>query len=105
MPAVALIGRGLTVAMKWNFGATCRWPRERTLRIRRQSPYLAPLFGLFDADADLRAQANEGLGPDYVWGSFRENPAQLTCEVDDEWTRRAPPHHVLRALRRRLRSP
>ncbi len=49
------------------------------------APYFGPIFGLFDRDVDLRGEANEGLGPDYVWGSFRENPAQFTCVVDDEW--------------------
>ena len=28
MPAVALIGPGAVVALKWDFGADCRWPRE-----------------------------------------------------------------------------
>jgi hypothetical protein len=85
MPAIAIIGRGVTVAMKWDFGATSRWPREWTLSIRRRSPYLGPTFGLFDPDTDLRGEANEGLGPNYVWGPYRENPAEFTCEVEDEW--------------------
>lgn len=85
LPAVALIGRGLTVAIKWDFGACPRWPREWTLSVRRRTPYLGPIFGLFDADVDLRGEADEGLGPEYIWGSFRQNPAQFTCEVDDEW--------------------
>lgn len=47
--------------------------------------YLGPIFDVFDPDVDLRGEPNEGLGPDYVWGSFRKNPAQFTCEVDDAW--------------------
>src|SRR4051794_16315468 len=58
MPAVVLIGRGIIVAMKWDFGVTRRWPREWTLSVQRRSPYLGPTFGLFDPDVDLSAEAN-----------------------------------------------
>ena len=60
MPAVALVGDGVTVALKWDFGAACRWPREWTVSVRRRSPYLGPTFGLFDPGLDLRgAEAQE----------------------------------------------
>jgi hypothetical protein len=52
----------------WDFGASRRWPREWTLSVRRRSPYLGPIFDLFDPDMDLRGEANEGLSPDFVWG-------------------------------------
>src|SRR5512139_3155107 len=42
MPAVALVGEGITVGMKWDFGAAARWPREWTVSVRRQSPYRGP---------------------------------------------------------------
>jgi len=85
MPAVALLRDGVSVAMKWDFGADCRWPREWTVSVRRRSPYLGPTFGLFDPGVDLRAQPVDGLSPGHVFGPYRENPAQFTCELDDEW--------------------
>ena len=85
MPAVALVGDGVTVALKWDFGAACRWPREWTVSVRRRSPYLGPTFGLFDPALDLRGAQVDGLGPDYVFGPYRKNPAEFTCAVEDEW--------------------
>lgn len=85
MPAVALVGEGIVVAMKWDFGAAARWPREWTVSVRRQSQYRGPTFGLFDPELDLRLEDVEGLAPEYVYGPYRENPAEFTCELDDEW--------------------
>lgn len=45
----------------------------------------APTFGLFDLNVDLRAEHIEGLAPGFVFGRYRENPAEFTCEVEDEW--------------------
>jgi hypothetical protein len=85
MPAVALAGKGVAVAIKWDFGALCRWPREWTLSVRRQSPYRGPTFGLFDPALDLRAERIDGFAPDWVFGPYRENQSEFTCELDDEW--------------------
>lgn len=85
MPAVALVGESVTVAMKWDFGAACRWPREWTVSVRRPSPYLGPTFGLFDPNIDLRRERVDGLNPEYVFGAYRENLSAFTCELDDEW--------------------
>jgi hypothetical protein len=85
MPAVSLSGHGVTVALKWDFGATSRWPREWTVSVRRRSPYLGPTFGLFDPTLDLRSEHIEGLSPDFVFGPYRENPAEFSCALEDEW--------------------
>ncbi len=85
MPAVALVREGALVALKWDFGAACRWPREWTVSVRRASPYRGPTFGLFDAALDLRGHCVEGLAPEYVFGPYRDNQAEFTCEVEDEW--------------------
>ena len=85
MPAVALIADGITVALKWNFGRMRKWPLEWTVSVRRRSPYLGPTFGLFDVNVDLRNEHIDGLAPDYVFGSYRQDPAEFTCEVEDEW--------------------
>jgi hypothetical protein len=61
MPAVALHGDGVTVALKWDFGVMRQWPLEWTVSIRRRSPYLGPTFGLFDPAVDLRGEGIEGL--------------------------------------------
>jgi hypothetical protein len=84
MPAVVMTGRGVTVALKWDFGAAARWPREWTISVRRPSPYKGPLFGLFDPALDLRRERVDGLAG-YVFGPHSENPAEFTCEVEDEW--------------------
>lgn len=85
MPAVALTRRGVTVALKCDFGTMPRWPKEWTLSIRRGSPYLGPTFGLFDPALDLRTEPCDGLAPDHVFGPYRVNPAVFSCEVEDEW--------------------
>lgn len=85
MPAVALLGDGVTVALKWDFGADCRWPREWTVSVRRRSPYLGPTFGLFDPSVDLRDERVKGLAPDCLFGPYRKNAAEFTCELEDEW--------------------
>ena len=85
MPAVALTGRGVMVALKWDFGAMPRWPLAWTVSVRRPSPYRGPTFGLFDPSVDLRSAQIEGLGPDLVFGSYNENQAEWSCELEDEW--------------------
>src|SRR5438067_2823098 len=85
MPAVSLAREGVLVALKFDFGAAARWPCEWTVSVRRRSPYRGPTFGLFDPSLDLRGQRVDGLAPDFVFGPHRENPAQFTCEVEDEW--------------------
>jgi len=85
MPAVALAKPGVTVALKWDFGAACRWPHEWTVSIRRRSPYLDPTFSLFDPGFDLRHERVDGFGPELVFGPYRESPAEFSCELVDEW--------------------
>jgi hypothetical protein len=84
MPAVALARDGVLVALKWDFGADCRWPREWTVSVRRRPPYRGPTFGLFAPGLDLRRERVDGL-EGMVFGPYRENPAEFTCEVEDEW--------------------
>ncbi len=85
MPAVGLTKAGILVALKRDFGAACRWPREWTVSVRRRSPYLGPTFNLFDPAFDLRRERVDGLGPELVFGPYRENPAEFSCELVDEW--------------------
>jgi hypothetical protein len=85
MPAVALVGRDATVALKWNFGSGRRWPKEWTVSVRSSTPYRGPTVGLFDPALDLRADNPEGLAPDFVFPPYQLNAAQFSCELDDEW--------------------
>jgi hypothetical protein len=85
MPAVALTRGGVLVALKYDFGAGCRWPREWTISVRRPTPYRGPIFGLFDPLLDLRPTHVEGLAPELVFGPYRENQAEFTYEVEHEW--------------------
>ena len=82
MPGVVLEHSDVMIALKWDFGASSRWPREWTISVRRRSPYRGPTFGLFDPALDLRGEKDDGL---VVFGPYRENPAEFTCEVEDEW--------------------
>jgi hypothetical protein len=85
MPAV-MLGRGsVNIALKYDFGALNRWPREWTVSVRRTAPYRGPILGLFDPSLDLRGASLEGLPPAFLLGPYRENQAEFTCEVDDEW--------------------
>jgi hypothetical protein len=85
MPAIALTRRGVMAALKYDFGGRARWPKEWTVSVRRPVPYRGPTFGLFDPSVDLRQARVEGLAPDLVFGSHRENQAEFSCELDDEW--------------------
>jgi hypothetical protein len=86
MPAVALGRPGILVALAWDFGRVRNWPNEWMISVRRSSPYRGPTFGLFDLERDLRTDGEiEGLSPHHLFGSYRLDPAQFTCEVNDEW--------------------
>jgi hypothetical protein len=85
MPVVALEQPGALVALTWDFGIACRWPREWTLSILRRSPYGGPTFGLFDPRFDLRRERVVRLPPALVFGPYHDNPAEFSCEVEDEW--------------------
>lgn len=87
MPAVALAIPGVTFALRFDFGA---WSVQHDMKewiasVRRRSPYLGPLFGLFDQAQDLRAEGVPGLAPDWLFGSYRENQSAFTCALRDEW--------------------
>ena len=88
MPAVALFIPGLTVALRFDFGS---WSlqhaeiSEWAVSVDRRAPYRGPLFDLFDETLDLRTLGVEGLAPDYLFGSYRQNPARFSCLLRDEW--------------------
>ena len=85
MPAVALARRGVLAALKHDFGALARWPKEWTVSIRCPTPYRGPIVGLFDPTIDLRRLSVEGLSPNLVFGPYRDNQAEFSCELEDEW--------------------
>jgi hypothetical protein len=85
MPVVALERPGALVALKWDFGVACRWPREWTLSVRRRYAYRGPTFGLFDPCFDLRRECAPGMPLWLVFGPYRDNPAEFSCELTDEW--------------------
>ena len=88
MPAVAISVPGLTFALRYDFGS---WSlkhekiSEWVVSVERRSPYRGPLFGLFDENLDLRTLNVEGLAPDYLFGSYRQDPARFSCLLRDEW--------------------
>lgn len=88
MPAVALTTPCVTFALRFDFGS---WSlkhaevSEWVVSVDRRSPYRGPLFGLFDQDQDLRTIGADGLAPDYLFGSYRLDPARFSCLLRDEW--------------------
>lgn len=85
MPAVVLEAERALVALKWDFGQNCRWPHEWTLSVRRHSPYRGPTHDLFDPALDLRGERVDGLAPALLFGPYRENQAEFSCDLVDEW--------------------
>jgi hypothetical protein len=85
MPAVALTRRGILVALKFDFGAFARWPREWMVSVRRTTPFRGPILGLFDPSIDLRKLPGTGLAPTFVFAPYRENQTEFSCEHEDEW--------------------
>ncbi len=85
MPAVALTRRGTLVALKNDFGALARWPKEWTVSVRRPTPYRGPIFGLFDPTVDLRKLPVDGFPPELVFPAYEKNQAEFSCELEDEW--------------------
>jgi hypothetical protein len=58
---------------------------EWVVSVERRSPYLGPLFGLYDAAEDLRLIGVDGLAPDFLFGSYRQDQARFSCLLRDEW--------------------
>ena len=88
MPAVAVVTPGVTFALRFDFGSWSLKHREVSewvVSIVRRSPYVGPLFGLIDETEDLRRLGVEGLAPDFLFGSYRQDPARFSCLVSDEW--------------------
>jgi hypothetical protein len=88
MPAVAISIPGVTFALRFDFGS---WSlkhaeiSEWVVSVHRRSPYRGPLFGLFDQNLDLRTIGVDGLAPDFLFGSYRQDPARFSCLLRDEW--------------------
>lgn len=88
MPAVAITTPEVTFALRYDFGAWSLKHREISewvVSVHRRSPYRGPLFGLFDETQDLRVEGVEGLGPDFLFGSYRQDQARFSCLLCDEW--------------------
>ncbi len=88
MPAVAISIPGLTVALRFDFGSWSLKHKEISewvVSVDRRSPYRGPVFGLFDENIDLRGLNVDGLAPDYLFGSYRQDPARFSCLIRDEW--------------------
>jgi putative addiction module component (TIGR02574 family) len=82
LPAIAFEVRGVRFAVRWDFGANPRWPYEWAVSVERRSPYLGPVFGLFDQDMELSDARISGLP---MFPSFRSDPGRFSCELIDEY--------------------
>jgi hypothetical protein len=88
MPAVAITTPGVTFALRYDFGSWSLKHREISewvVSVQRRTPYGGPLFGLIDEIEDLRGQPIDGLGPDHLFGSYRQDRARFSSLVRDEW--------------------
>ena len=87
MPAVAIEAKDIVFALRYDFGdfSIHHDLREWVVSVERRSPYTGPLFGLIRETEALQNMALQGLSPDFVFGSYRENPARFTALVRDEW--------------------
>lgn len=88
MPAVAIATPGVTFALRFDFGSWSLKHREISewaVSVVRRSPYVGPWFGLIDEAEDLRIPGVDGLAPDFLFGSYRQDPARFSCLVRDEW--------------------
>lgn len=88
MPAVAIATPAATFALRFDFGSwslkhreICEW----VVSVDRRSAYRGPLFGLLDETRDLRPLAIEGLSPDHLFGSYRQDQSRFSCLLRDEW--------------------
>jgi hypothetical protein len=88
MPAVAISIPGVTFALRFDFGS---WSlkhaeiSEWVVSVDRRAPYRGPLFGIFDENLDLRTIGVDGLAPDYLFGSYRQDSSRFSCLLRDEW--------------------
>jgi hypothetical protein len=42
-------------------------------------------LGLFNPEQDLRTKAIAAFQTEWIYGPYNENPAQFSCELQDEW--------------------
>jgi hypothetical protein len=89
MPAVAIAIPGVTFALRFDFGGwslkhagTSEW----VVSVDRRTPYRGPLFQLFDENLDLRTIGADGLAPDHLFGSYRQDPSRFSCLLRDDWS-------------------
>ena len=61
-----------------------RWPNALVVSVHSSAP-IGSVFGLFDPTLDLRIDAVEGMQPSLVYGPYRDNQSQFSCELEDEW--------------------
>ena len=61
-----------------------RWPNAVVVSVHASSP-IGSVFGLFDPTLDLRIDAVDGMQTSLIFGPYRENQSQFSCELEDEW--------------------
>ena len=57
---------------------------EWVVSVDRRSP-TRPFVRLFDENRDLRSSGADGLAPDFLFGSYRQNPSRFSCLIRNEW--------------------
>jgi len=82
MPVVRLAAGTVELIVKYDFST---FPETWTASVKTSNAKPQPTYGLFDPAADLRGRTISGFDTGMIYGSYSENPAQFSCELEDEW--------------------
>lgn len=82
MPVVKLVAGATEFIVKYDFGT---FPEAWTVSVKAAANMHQSTLGLFRTDAELRGKTIDGFDSSMIFGPYAENPAQFTCEVEDEW--------------------
>jgi len=82
MPVVKLAAGATEFIVKYDFGT---FPEAWTVSVKAATQKHQSTLGLFHPDANLRGKTIDGFDASMIFGSYAENPARFTCEVEDEW--------------------
>jgi hypothetical protein len=82
MPVLRLNTPNIQFTIKYDFGV---YPEAWTVSVKSSIGAASTTLGLFDPDRDLRTKTIPGFEEEWVYGPYSANPAQFSCDVQDEW--------------------
>jgi hypothetical protein len=82
MPVLRLQTPDVQLTIKYDFGVCSEaW----TVSVKFSIGVASTVLGLFDPGRDLRTKIVAGFEKEWIHGPHGENPAEFSCEVQDEW--------------------